>query len=179
MVSTVVERPEHKVARTRRTYHERRRERLSAPERKALLDALRTSASRRKACDMAMVSYRSVETWLLMAEGKIPGREATPWHKRFLAEVRQAEASPLVLMQAKAVARGDVRYMAMRWPDEFSGQPDMVPAATNYVQQNVIIIPADRIPEFARSLARAEPRQVEGTSVRTVDPLAHHRLIEE
>lgn len=170
----VAQQPKH-----RRSYQEARHERLTPQERKAFLDALRTSSSRRKACDMAMISYNTLEKWLMQGEGTYPGRQATPWHKRLLAEVKQAEASPLVLMQAKAVARGDVRYMMARWPEEFSGQPDVSVSATSYVQQNMILIPPDRIPEFLRSLARPESSQLEATSDGPADHLARLRLIEE
>ncbi len=128
---------------------------------------------------MAGISHKSLEAWIAIAQGKWPERPATPWHKRLLKEVRQAEASPLVLMQAKAVARGDVRYMLMRWPGEFSRPDEVAPVVPNRVQENVITIPAERVPEFARFLARADLPQITDASGRIVDPLAGLEHIEE
>ena len=83
-------------------------------------------------------------------------------------------------MQASVVAaarqhpNAAVRYMAMRWPEEFRGTQDMAPVGPSPVQERMMIIPAERVLEFARSMATAD---LEPTS--DPDPLSTLRLIEE
>ena len=183
--STFAGGPEHErrsaLRSRRRVAHHR--ERLTAEERKALLDVLRTSASRSRACDMAGIPYKSLESWLYIAQGKHPQRPATPWHKALLRDVLKAEATPLVLMEGNVVAASRthpgpaVRYMLARYPEEFSRPDEVAPVGPNHVQENVIIIPAERVPEFARFLARAEPSL--GSQSGLADPHTSLRLIEE
>ena len=156
------------------------RSRLSPEERKNLLDALRASAPRRRACDLAGIPYKTLESWLYVAQGKNPRQPATPWHKALLKDVLKAEAQPVVMLvgnvtaASKAHPEAAVRYLQMRYSGEFGPGAAAEPAPAPSLPQKYIIVPPERLTEFARAISTPPP-QIDATTGRPINPLAGFR----
>lgn len=141
---------------------------LPRQQRDTLLNSLRAGSSRAVACRGAGVPPRTLEAWLYRARGHNAELPSRPWHKALLADVEMAEAQCEILVIGNIVAatraHPDValRFAERKWPERWAPGADDLPAlgaGIALVQQNVIIIPAERIPEYARSLVVEEMAQ--------------------
>lgn len=135
----------------------------------ALMTALRSGVEPRVACGMSGVPYGTFRKWLYRAEGKEPGRPASPEYVRFARMVGENIAAAQAYGEASALQK-----RPLEWNDVFGsdtwrerrreireGSVEPPPQAQQSVVVNVgtteqnltvIEIAPERMPDFLRSV---------------------------